>query len=244
MHFASDSGRGKMGARPHIAWGERHWRRVEHMSRLRAIIAVAFGSFSLACSGGDPESTAPLEPAASPPDPVIDEAADDSAVVDPDWGLAFSIRGRSVPITARAELKVVEGQRAVHVAITSRTAGTDDMLKIDLTFDGIENAIGFHQEQFSLPEGGAHMANGNLDGNWYYSQGGTIELSVNREGDIEGTFDIALAPHLDPGVFEASDEATRLGGEFSGSWVLNCRSHLPGHRSLISGGYFCENLVY
>ena len=37
-------------------------------------------------------------------------------------------------MTARAELKIAEGQRAVHVAITGRSSGTDFVM-IDLTFD-------------------------------------------------------------------------------------------------------------
>jgi hypothetical protein len=218
------------------------------VSRLGAVLAVAFGSFSLACSGDDPESRspesmAPLDAPSSEPDGVIDGTPGD-----PEWGLAFSIVGRSTPMTARAEVKVVEGERPVHVAITGRTSGTDVMM-IDLTFDGLENTIGPHQEQFSLPDDGAHIANGSLDGNWYYSQGGTIDLSVNRDGEIEGRFDIALAlGHMtapsEPVVFATSSEVIPLDGEFSGSWVLNCHSRLAGHGTLIVGGDYCENLEY
>jgi hypothetical protein len=167
---------------------------------------------------------------------------------DPEWALDFSITGRSVPMTARAEVKVVEGRNAVHVAITSRTSGTDDLMTIDLTFDGIENALGPHEVQFSLPEGGEHIAIGSLDGTWYYSQGGSIELSVNPEGSIEGSFEIALArgevmPVL-PIVFAPDEEATPLVGQFRGQWVLNCLSRLAGHQSLISGGDYCDSLEF
>ena len=109
-------------------------------------------------------------------------------------------------------------------------------------------ALGTHREEFSLPDDGAHMVNGSLDGNWYYSQGGTIDLSLSRDGEIRGTFNIALSlGEMAPGepvVFEASEEAVPLGGEFSGSWVLNCHSRLPGHGTTIPGGDFCENLQY
>lgn len=219
------------------------------MSRLGAVIAVALGSLSLACGGGDPESTAPLEPAPSAPDDGIDDPARPSgAPTDSEWGLDFSITGRTVPMTARAEVKVVEGSSAVHVAITGRTAGTDLMM-IDLSFDGIENTLGPHEVQFSLPEGGEHVANGSLDGTWYYSQGGTIELSVSPEGSIEGSFEIALArgemtPPGEPIVFAPDAEAMPLVGRFQGQWVLNCMSRLAGHQSLIAGGDYCENLEF
>jgi hypothetical protein len=220
------------------------------MSRLGAVVAVAFGSLSLACGGGDPESTAPLvDPAASAPDDGMDEPAEPAAVpTDPEWDLDFSITGRSLPMTARAEVKVVEGSSAVHVAITGRTS-SGDLMMIDLSFEGLENALGPHEVEFSLPEGGEHFANGSLDGTWYYSQGGTIELSVGPEGSIEGTFEIALArgettPAGEPLMFERDVDATPLLGQFSGEWVLNCQSRLAGHRALIPGGEFCDNLEF
>jgi hypothetical protein len=216
------------------------------MSRLGAVVAVLLGSLSQACSGGDSEPAAPPEPAPVADEPAIDETP--SLATDPEWALEFSIEGRPAPMTARAELKVVEGQQSVHVAIQGHTSGTDVMM-IDLTFDGLEDALGQHTVPFSLPEGGAHVANGSLDGNWYYSQGGTIELDVKAGGSIEGHFDIALArgqmaaPGL-PVVFEPSEESMPLDGEFSGSWVLNCHSRLAGHESVIAGGDFCDNLDF
>jgi hypothetical protein len=218
------------------------------MSRLGAVIAVAWGALGVGCGGGDPDAAAPLDPVASAPDDGAGDPAPAEPASDPEWGLDFSITGRSVPMTARAEVKVVEGSSAVHVAITGRTAGTDLMM-IDLSFDGIENALGPHEVQFSLPEDGEHVANGSLDGNWYYSQGGTIELSVGPEGSIEGSFEIALAlgemtPPGQPLVFAADEEALPLVGQFRGQWVLNCMSHLAGHQSLIAGGDYCDNLDF
>jgi hypothetical protein len=219
------------------------------MSRLGAVVVAAIGSFAVACSGGDAESTPPVDS----PDPSGSTTTEPgtgetpSLPGDEEWGLAFSLVGRDVPMTARAEVTVIEGEDAVHVTIDGRTSGTD-ALTIDLTFEGIENALGPHVETFSLPDDGAHMVNGSLDGNWYYSQGGTIELNVSRDGEIRGTFDIALAlGEMAPGepiVFEASEQAMPLGGQFSGSWVLNCHSRLPGHGTTIPGGDYCETLEY
>lgn len=212
------------------------------MSRLGAVIAVAFAAFTLACGGEDAEPAAPDE-GTSQPDGVEPEP---EAPRDPEWGLDFQITGRTIPMTARAELKVVEGDPAVHVAITGRTTGTD-VLMIDLTFDGLENTLGPHQVEFALPDGGAHVANGSLDGTWYYSQGGVIDMKISAEGEIEGSFDIALARGDlgipgQPVVFEPDAVATPLTGEFSGPWVLNCHSRLAGHSTLVFGGDYCDKL--
>ena len=224
------------------------------MSHWGAVVAVAFGSFTLACGGGDPDSAPPPGETTSPPDvdPALDPqlsdpaSSDSDADRDPEWALDFEITGRTIPMTARAELKVVEGDPVVHVAITGRTTGTD-VLMIDLTFEGIESSLGPHQLELALPEGGAHVANGSLDGTWYYSQGGVIDMTLSAEGDIRGSFDIALArgdlgAPGEPVVFEADAVATPLTGQFSGPWVLNCHSRLAGHSTLIFGGDYCDNL--
>lgn len=219
---------------------------LQHMSHWGAVVAVAFGSFTLACGGDDPDTAPPPDEVTSQPDAVDPESSDPDAVADPEWSLDFEITGRTIPMTARAELKVVQGDPVVHVAITGRTTGTD-VLMIDLTFDGLANTLGPHQLELTLPEGGAHVANGSLDGTWYYSQGGVIDMTLSAEGDIRGTFDIALArgdlgAPGEPVVFEADPVATPLTGQFSGPWVLNCHSRLAGHSTLIFGGDYCENL--
>src|SRR5690606_8010713 len=103
---------------------------------------------------------------------------------------------------------------------------------------------GPHQVPFSLPERGDHVAISSLDDNWYYSQGGEIDVTVEADGRIHGRFDIALA--LDTvseagGAFTLSDDVTALEGRFDGDWVLNCHSRLSGHGSLIAGGDFCDS---
>jgi hypothetical protein len=213
------------------------------MSRLGALVAVVFGSFTLACGGEDPDPPPSPDETTSQPGGVDPEA---DAERDPEWGLDFQITGRTVPMTARAELKVVERDPVVHVAITGRTSGTD-VLMIDLTFEGLQNTLGAHRVELALPENGAHIANGSLDGTWYYSQGGVLDMTLSADGAIEGTFDIALArgdlgAPGEPVVFEPDAVATPLTGEFSGAWVLNCHSRLAGHSTLIVGGDYCDNL--
>lgn len=211
------------------------------MSRLVAVVVVTLGSISAGCGGEDP----------APPDATQDEGADvEGAPTDEPSdgdGFEFAITGRSAPMTANAELKVVEGETPVHIAIMSHTSGTDFVM-IDLIFDGLDAVIGSHRVQFSLPDGGAHFANLSLDDTWYYSQGGEADVSVGVDGSIEGSFDIDLARGTlgdpsEPAVFAPSDVPTELKGNFSGSWVLNCHSRLNGHMSLIIGGDYCDDLV-
>jgi hypothetical protein len=211
------------------------------MSRLWAVV-VAFGSLSLGCGGDDSSrSEDPVDTVPDTPDTAVDVPSD------PEWGLEFALTGHPTPMTARAELKVVEGERPVHISINGRTPGTDFVM-IELTFDSIDDAIGTHRVEFSLPMSGAHFVNTSLDDNWYYSQGGELEISVSADGPIEGSFDIALARGVltspgEPVVFAPSDVATPLEGSFSGAWVLNCHSRLMGHTTLVFGGDYCDALV-
>lgn len=214
---------------------------MEHMSRLGAVVIVGYCSILMACGGEDP---APAE--ADTPDNPAEPATDTSN--DPESGLDFDIAGREVPMTALAELKISEGLRPVHVAITGRSSGTDFVM-IDLTFDGIENTLGPHHVQFSLPEGGSHVAITSLDDASYYSQGGDIDIRLGADGAIEGTFDILLAREsiADPGapiVYSPSADATQLAGSFSGDWVLDCHSRLMGHSTLVVGGEYCDELEF
>jgi len=222
-----------------------------HVSRWGAFRAVAFsfvlGSF-LGCGGEDPESTAPLDPAADGAETDADDAqSDDGAAGDGEFDV--SLTGHDIPMTARAELKVNEGERPVHLSITGRTSGAD-VIVIDLTFDGIENAMGAHAVEFSLPESGLHVANGSLEGSWYYSQGGTIEVSLTPEGEMVGEFSIALARGEmgdDPGepvVYAPSAESTLLEGAFDVPWTLNCHSRLEGHSAFKYGGEWCDELEF
>jgi hypothetical protein len=195
------------------------------------------------CGGGEP-----AQGEADTPD--TDTSADPAAEAprDADSGLDLDIAGRTEPMTARAKLEIAEGERPVHVAITGLSSGTDFVM-IELTFDGLENTIGPHHVQFSLPEGGAHVAIGNLDDTPYYSQGGDIDVSVGADGEISGTFDILLARGApsDPGqpfVYSVSDDATHLAGSFSGDWELDCHSRLMGHTSFVPGGKYCEQLEF
>lgn len=212
------------------------------MSRLRAVVVVALG-VHMGCGGDDPAP--PLDDTEVQGADEESDAADEP--IDPEWGLDFAITGRSTPMTARAEVKIVEGELPVHVAITGRTSGTDFVM-IDLTFDGLDGAMGPHHVQFGLPELGEHVANSSLDDTWYYSQGGEIDVSVGPDGSIEGSFAIDLARGTlaapgEPVVFARSDVTTKLEGTFSGDWVLNCHSRLMGHMTLIFGGDYCDDLV-
>lgn len=217
------------------------------MSHSRAIVAVAVGLAAVAC--GDAEH-APSEPAAEATSeqeesnqPVLPEGE-----VQPGSPLEFRIDGREGPMGAQAQVAVQEGTEGVHVRITGADNGSN-MLMIDLLFEDLGNTMGPHRVAFALPDEGDHVANASFDGEWFYSQGGEIDVSLSPDGAIEGRFEVALAPdHLEvmggAPVFEATDDATSVTGAFRGRWILSCYSRLAGHNTLIPGGDFCENLEF
>lgn len=204
---------------------------------------MGVGVLSLACGGEEPDSTAPLD--TTPPEEPPGEPEPVTAA-EREWSLDFEISGRATPMTARAALVVDEGEPDVHVEITGRTSETD-VMTIDLTFQGLEAALGAHREQVGLPQAAPHAANGSLDNVWYYSQSGEVEFDLSEDGTVEGRFDIALARGEEPAPglpvsFQADDAPKAMVGTFSGSWVLACHSRLVGHGALVPGGNFCANL--
>jgi hypothetical protein len=217
------------------------------MSRLVAVIVVASGLISVGCGGEDPPRPPADDMQGSDMEGSDMEGSETDEPNNLEPGLDFAITGRSAPMTANAELKVVEGELPVHVAIMSHTSGTDFVM-IDLKFESLEEALGSHDVQLSLPNDGTHFANLSLDDNWYYSQSGELTASVGADGSIEGSFDIDLARGTlgapnEPVVFAPSDVTTELKGTFSGSWELNCHSRLMGHMAVINGGDYCDEFV-
>jgi hypothetical protein len=162
----------------------------------------------------------------------------------PGTDLWLSIDGRAEPMAAKARLSVEEGVQDVHLSITGAD-GAEDLVVLDLDFDGVESSLGLHQGDVGLPYSGGYTVSASLDGHPYHSQAGHIELSLASDGDLEGTFDVDLAE--DPAAnqpFEIlpSEQIRELSGQFVGQWVLRCQSHLAGHRSLLPGGDYCDTL--
>jgi hypothetical protein len=158
---------------------------------------------------------------------------------------------------AQALLRVREGDPEVHLSITG-AEGRTDLFVIDLQFEGLENTLGKHAVEFGLPYTGDYMANANLSGEAYHSQSGPIAFTLTADGRIGGTFDVAMAldgddvqnvigetssgsPIAIP-VFEPSTDLTSLTGSFTGTWVLSCESHMPGHGAWQYGGNYCDSL--
>ena len=91
------------------------------------------------------------------------------------------------------------------------------------------------------------MINASLEGEDYYSRLGAVDFSLSADGTIEGSFSVSLASadNLDPvfPVFQG-EEAMRLVGTFGGSWLFSCYSRLPGHRTWIMGGDYCDAFAF
>jgi hypothetical protein len=221
---------------------------VVHVSRLGALFTVVLGSLAWGCGGPDGASDAP---------PGETSEGKDLANVpafSPDGNFAVSLPTQTIDMTGLAELKVNEGDPNVVVTVTiSRRTRADDVLLMDLSFDGLQNALGEHHGQFGLPseDESGHTVNGILDGTWYYSQGGDIAVSLSADGQLDATFDIQLVrgdmpdDPSEPVVFAPSEESTELVGSFSIPWKLSCHSKLPGHSvSYTFGGEYCEHLEF
>ena len=211
-------------------------------------MAAALGAVVGGCSGDDSSSPTPADNP-SPENGSTGDGSEDDGATDnsepPGDEFEVTFTGHEIAMNARAELQVNEGEREVHLSVTGRTPGTD-VIVIDMTFDGLENAFGPHTVQFSLPEGGPHDANGSLGGDWYYSQSGEAELTLSPEGRLYGHLEIglALAVLTEPNIveFKPSADAAPLDITFSVPWVLSCHSRLAGHGVLQPGGDYCDEL--
>lgn len=217
-----------------------------HMSRLGVVFAVACGIVAIGCSSEAPESSAPLDD-----DPGAAAGAGDADGSEPATDgdqFAVTFTGQDIPMNARAEMLVNEGERDVQLSITGRTSGTD-VIVIELTFNGLENTFGTHSLEFSLPEGGPHDANGSLGGEWYYSQSGQAEVTISPDYHVEGHVDVVLAHAAEAEPFQdyefkPSTENAPLTMTFSVPWVLSCHSRLAGHGILQPGGDYCDDLEF
>jgi hypothetical protein len=163
-------------------------------------------------------------------------------------GLALAIDGWSEAIGAKALLNVTEGVEPVRLEISG--GGQLDVVLLDVDFEDLARSMGAHRLPVGLPEPGVDSAIASLGGQAYHSQAGVIEVTLSTDGNISGSFDVALAldpdvPAGKPIVFEPSDDVRDLKGQFSGHWELFCLSYFPGHASSLQrGGDFCDGLHF
>lgn len=154
---------------------------------------------------------------------------------------------------AQALLHVREGTPEVHLSLTGAES-TTELLIIDVPFTDVENTLGERVLPVGLPDQGASTVNANIDGVYYHSQSGEIQVTMMVGGLVEGSFRVALAPDegsLQPSqeigglpMYVESETAFEITGTFSGSWELSCQSHIPGHSTMRFGGEYCESLPF
>lgn len=207
------------------------WRRARH---LRASTAVLAGVAAAACADSKPTAS----PVPSAPAPEQMEPGDTRA----EAALELNVEGRSEPLKAQARLQVVEGDREVTLTITGGDAA-DNLVLIDLGFDGVEAVMGDHSVQLGPPEAEGPYAVAILERQEYHSPSGEVELSLSRDGAIEGSFDVAL---LQTGAAEAAAPVTALRGSFAGSWIVSCRSPIRGFTGghTVSDSPYCNSLEF
>lgn len=158
--------------------------------------------------------------------------------------LQLTVDGRGEPMNAQAQIDVVEGMREVALTITGAD-GADNLVMIDLAFDGVESVVGEHAVELGSPQSNGAYAVAMFEGQVYESQSGQVQLSVSSEGSISGNFDIPLVQST-PGAAEAAalEPVTAMTGEFSGSWGLSCVSPIRGFTGghSVSDSPYCNSL--
>jgi hypothetical protein len=158
--------------------------------------------------------------------------------------LRLTVDGRGEPMMAQARIAVVEGEREVALTITG-TDDADNIVMIDLAFDGLENVVGDHTLELGSPESDGPYAVASFEGQVYESPSGTVELSLSSDGSISGSFDIPLV-QASPGAAEAAalEPVTAMAGVFSGSWNVSCLSPIRGFTGghAVSDSPYCMNL--
>jgi hypothetical protein len=242
---------------------------MDHTRPLRAIVAatVVFTQWGCGDGGASKDTAASVGSAgtsadavsqspvtsgapASAPSAASTVEATSSASDDADAPiLELAIDGRDQPLAARAQLTVKEGQQSVELDISGTDAG-DDLLLLELEFDDLGSCIGSHTLPLGLPGAGVNSASANFSELPYHSQQGEVDLTLYAGGAISGTFQLGLARDPDrvagqPVTFAPSDNLWMISGRFTGSWILDCFSVLPGHHeSRMLGGSYCDHLTF
>lgn len=198
-------------------------------------------SLCIAAAGcADPEP-APAEAAPAEEAPVTEMEAQNSSEA---AQLELTVDGRSEPMAAQARFGVVEGMRRVTLTITG-TDAEDNLVMINLEFDGLENVAGQHTLSLGSPEMDGPHAIATFEAQVYESPSGEVELSVSRDGSISGQFDIPLS-QASPGAAEAAalEPLTAISGAFDGRWIINCMSPIRGFTGghAVSDSPYCNGL--
>jgi hypothetical protein len=161
-----------------------------------------------------------------------------------DAKLQLTVDGRGEPMQAQARIDVLEGMREVALTITASDAA-DNLVMIDLAFDGLENLVGDHTLELGSPESNGPYAVASFDGQVYESPSGEVQLSLSSDGAISGNFDIPLVQAM-PGAAEAAalEPVTEMAGVFSGSWSVSCLSPIRGFTGghAVSDSPYCNSL--
>ncbi|HKO91146.1 MAG TPA: hypothetical protein VJU61_08340, partial [Polyangiaceae bacterium] len=158
-------------------------------------VGLSLACLPLGCSGGGGSAPPPNEPAETAGETAEDPAASEW-MLPAGTDLLLAIDGREEPMGAKAQLNVLEGTPTVHLLITGAD-GAQDLVILDLEFDGVESSLGPHQGTVGLPDTG-YTVSASLAGRPYHSQAGYIDLSLAEDGSIQGTFNADLAE--DPAV--------------------------------------------
>jgi hypothetical protein len=160
-----------------------------------------------------------------------------------DGAILLTLEGEAAQLEGGARIEVREENPVVNLVVTAVYADNhDDLLQLQLAIDGVDQVAGHHTYDLAGASSRAYAV-AYLDRVSYFSETGTLDLTVQGDGALSGSFSASLAPD----AADAADAAPlELSGSFTGSWSLLCRSPvaiLPGDHS-VSDSAYCNNLRF
>ena len=207
-----------------------------------AAVAASAVVLLAGCSDSKQESPAATAGASSMPPSGVSRS--ESAV-------QLTLDGVHEVLNGGAQLEVRELRPVVNLVVTTVfESKPNDLLEVNLAFEGVENTVGTHTSQFGGESNSPAFAVAYLEQISYLSQSGNLEVTLTGDGAISGRFDAELAVDAagssDPAGVPASAKNFSISGSFAGTWSLLCRSPvlaLPGDHSVADSPY-CNNLEF
>jgi len=160
----------------------------------------------------------------------------------------LTLEGKHEVLGGGARLDVQEARPLVRLTVTTVYPNNhNDLILLQLGLDGVENAMGQHTENLTSTKDAVAVAQAYIGQVSYTSQSGTIDVTLSKDGTLEGHFDAQLTSDPDPNT-DAPGTAPpiEMSGYFSGKWSLICSSpvpNLPGDHSTPNSAY-CRNLTF
>ncbi len=208
-----------------------------------ALLVAACGSSDETASPADPDAEDSANGAGG-----SQNGADTDSTQGGDGVVQVALEGEPAPLDGGARLEVRELNPVVNLVVTAvYSSNHDNLVQLQLALDGVQNAVGSHHSELGAVSARA-FAVAYLDRVSYTSRSGNLDVTLDGNGALSGSFVASLAEDPAPGAQPAvpSEPTLELSGSFEGSWSLLCRSPvigLPGDHSVMDSAY-CKRLAF